>query len=496
VEREAKGTAETNANAGKTRTAVAKALLFLLFAIGIVVIFYLSPASVLGLLDMEPLQEGQPWLTLADTPMTLAPLDEGDVVLALISGTFSRSFGVNVESQIVAHRNALEAESPIHVTFISFDEVLASHRRFWSTETIATNHISLQTLDMLGDHSTSILLSGLSDSGEHTLSVFRKNPLPLGEGEEPFSILAELVADGSIVISDMGEGESHRIRALSRDPASANILDQIELVFAYNPATRLYEELSRMRIPGAQVEGQRVAEILANAGAFERFAAGLWYLAAPEGGIDYSQYVYFDPIAREIIFSAGGSQQIFRWQNSSLTRNGISISSQNLLVSTLRRIVDVELESLDSIRLRVLEDLRSHTWGNTHWDGSYRKALIFEGPVPASPFTGGTFVEASFDSALLGHLDFFPEGTLRQSVRGEERLGRYAFFYLGGQRYLEMSFSQQGATTESREIFSVQNTESENIILYRVRIGVHGIESQGDFPLLLLKLESSQGLSR
>jgi hypothetical protein len=90
--------------------------------------------------------------------------------------------------------------------------------------------------------------------------------------------------------------------------------------------------------------------------------------------ISNDQYIYFDTAGRELIFYDKSTQQVYTWLSSTSTRYGLYISSQNISVATLRRVMDIELESIDSIRVKVFEDVRMKIGLNAPWDGSYRKS--------------------------------------------------------------------------------------------------------------------------
>jgi len=140
------------------------------------------------------------------------PLGEGEVIVSVLNGSFD---GGPVEKQFIAYRNLLEIESPIYITFIDYDEASRSYKRLWSAQTAATRPgtISLYTQDLLGDRSVCVLLSGMNGLGEHTLTIFRKNPSP--ESAELFSKIAELGIDGTITVKEIARSQAYQM-GLSR----------------------------------------------------------------------------------------------------------------------------------------------------------------------------------------------------------------------------------------------------------------------------------------
>ena len=437
-------------------------------------------------------------------------LAEGEVIVSILNGSFDGSLA---EQQFVAYRNLLEIESPIYLTFIDYDEETKSYKRLWSAPTAATRPgtISLYTQDLLGDRSICILLFGMNGLGENTLTIFRKNPSQTRENtparNEHFSKIAELRIDGTITIKEIersqayqmgfGQGQSFTIAAYGRDFESSNILDQVEIVHAYNRGNGLYEQTSMTRIPGTQVEQRRVRELLGNSKAFVEFISGLWYHLTPQGTIDKHQYIYFDPSGGEIIFYGDETQQVFIWQNSMATRYGLYVSSQNISVTTLRRSIDLELESLDSIKVRVKEDVRLKIGVNTPWDGSYRKAGPPENHAKKPPVSRNAFIDAWYDGSI-GRIRFFPNGSYELNAGGAIKQGKYTFFGHNDQEMLELrSDSAAGPVRETYMVEAEQssgenrgstpgstnqkigNTEiplRKTLSLLRVRIGARGIE--------------------
>lgn len=418
--------------------------------------------------------------------------DEGEVVVYVLNGIFD---GGQIEQQFVAYRNMRDIDSPIYLAFIDFDFASRSYRRIWSAPTAATRQgtINLFTMDLLGDRSLSVLLSGVNSYGEHTLTVFRKNP---AGHDELFSKIAEIVIDGTITVREtersqayrmgIAQGASFTIAANGRDPYSANILDQVEIIYAFNPITAFYEERSRTRIPGAQIEQRRVRELLGNRQAFEEFLSGLWFFTTAGGSIVHHQYIFFDPYSREIIFFGDGSQQVFRWHNSVPTRSGLFISGQNISISSLRRSIDIELESLNSISIRVTEGVRVRFAVASPWDGSYRKAAAPALQIRPLPEQINHHINARFDSSI-GQILFLPNGIYEINDGRSVQQGNYAFFSLNGQEILELRSSEPRSNSISlpeRETFIVES-ERGNLNLHRVRIGTRGIERLHEAPIML-----------
>ena len=482
-------------------------VVFVITAVGIL-IYYISPAALDRVVEAEVWQPRiiiPQYMDLAffgddfmaermlreESINARVPMNDGEIIITI----FNANFDGLMDTQFIAFRNLLEIDSPVYLSYIDYDYDTMSYKRVWTERTAAYSPgtVNLFIMDLLGDRSNSILLSGLNNQGEHTLTIFNMNSTPLS-GEALFSKIAEIKIDGTIVVRELersqaynmglAQEQSFNISAFGRDPYSENILDQIETVFSFNNQTKFYEEISSTRIPGAQVEQRQVRELLGNLRAFENFISGLWHFITADGSINRNQYVYFDTATREIIFSDEETQQVFRWQNSSVTRYGLYISTQNISISTLRRAVDIELESLESIRIRVFEDLhlRPQLPASTIWDGSYIKASPPENQVQNIGIMDNAFITASYDSTF-GRMQFFPDGNVNLTTNGTLRQGTYTFFRLNeenaGGLFLELRLP------ESRETYSVTGEHPGNLSLSRVRIGANGIERSNEIPVLL-----------
>jgi hypothetical protein len=436
-------------------------------------------------------------LAQEDNMSAWAGLEEGEVIVSVLTGYFD---GGPVETQFIAYRNLLEIEGPIYLTFIDYDQASRSYKRLWSAPTAATRPgtIRLYTQDLLGDRSVCALLSGMNSQGEHTLSVFRLNPNKTES--RPFAKIAELRIDGTINVreiersqayqSGQSRGQSFAISAFGRDIQSSNFLDQIETVYTYNRENGLYEQNNIIRIPGSQVEQRRVRELLGNSRLFEEFITGLWYHITPQGTIDKRQYIYFNPPSREIIYFGDETQQVFNWQNSASTRYGLYVSSQNISVSTLRRSIDIELESLESIKVRVIEDVRLKIGVNAPWDGSYRKATQLENRAQKPP-PANAHLDAWYDGSI-GKIRFLKNGSYEINSEAVSTQGKYAFYYLYNEEVLELR--PENSSASQREVYLIEGEMNippprKTMTLLRARIGAKGIERLHERPVLLTLLE-------
>ena len=414
------------------------------------------------------------------------PLEDGETVIAILNRESEENMP---EEQFVVYRASGGAASPVLITFLGYDENSRGYKRFWNAPTAASRSetITLFSQDLIGDRNNCIIVTGMNEKNEHTMTVFRRTS---GRGI-PYKKIADLQISGSIIIQEtarslayqqgLTKGQSFNIAAYGHDSTSANILDQIETIYAFNPSSEQYEQTNVSRIPGSQIEQRRLRVLLSGApGVFESFINDLWYYVSPQGTIDSKQYIYFDPAKKEIIFFGDESQQVFFWQSSTPTRYGLYIRSQNISISTLLRFIDIELESLDSVKLRVIEDVRLRITANTTWDGSYRRVGTANFKETLSQLKPG--IDAVYDSSW-GRILFNSLGEYTISSAGNVKKGRYIFYKVNNVDLLELRPEEEN---ENRLVYKVENAAGV-LLLSRVKVGVNGVQDLLEPPVTLTK---------
>ncbi|MDR2542910.1 MAG: pallilysin-related adhesin [Treponema sp.] len=416
------------------------------------------------------------------------PLEERESIIAVLN---IESEGVFREEQFVIYRDTTETESPLFITLISYDPNIRRFRRMWDMPIAASRSetISIFSQDLIGDRNNCIIVTGMNAQNEHTMTIFRQTP---GQPYQySYRKIAELQIAGSIVIQEalrssayqqgISRGVSFNIATYGPDPTSANILDQIETIYSFNPANQLYERLRVTRIPGTQIEQRRLRELLSGVpGVFENFIQGLWYFITAQGTIDTKQFLYFDPTRREIVFFGDDAQQVFRWQGSTPTRYGLYIRSQNLSIRTLMRFIDIELESLDSIRLRVIEDVRLKIAVSTTWDGSYRRAG--PGTVPRNISQINSAINAIYESSW-GRIQFYDTGEYTINSSGTIRNGVYVLFNIDRNNLVEFR-PEENANGENRMTYRIEDAAGLRI-LTPVRLSTTGVQDTHEAPVTL-----------
>jgi len=442
-----------------------------------------------------------------------APMEAGEIAVSVLNFD---AFNSGFDDQAVVFRVA--GESGLSMAFFAFDEAASVHRRVWNLPVSATvpATVSVSSLDLIGDRSVCVVVTGMNDMDEQTMTVFRRNPL--GPRYRPFDVIADIAVDGSVEVvrspraqsynQGAARGQPFPIVASGRDPLSDNILDRIEFTYSFSEADGAYRRGGPVSVPGARIEQNRVRGILSGApGVFEEFVCDLWYHVTAEGTVERDQFIFFDRAGREIVFFAEDSNQIFVWQGSTITRQGIMISAYNRPVNALRRRVNVELESLDGIRVTVEDESRSRISIQPPWSGSYRRAGAIATGARIQAME--PYRDAVFDSPI-GRFRFMPNGEYEILGNGPDLGGRYVFFGSGGRDLLELrpdsgggefpgTRVSAGGGSGERQVFLVSGVNRNSrgqpyenqprIVLSRVRLGASGVHDLNETQIALTLAE-------
>ena len=158
----------------------------------------------------------------------------------------------------------------------------------------------------------------------------------------------------------------------------------------------------------------------------------------------------------------------------------------------MRRFLDIELESIDSIRMKVFEDVRLKIGISASWDGSYRRAVkVYDNDTPTRPY-----IEASYDSSM-GRLRFYPNGEYELISSDASVKGRYAFFRVNDKELLELrpdrnGIPQSSQSNEDRLIYRIASSagvrSADNLSLFRVRLVPSGIQELQEGQIFLTKV--------
>lgn len=399
------------------------------------------------------------------------------------------------DEQVLTVRKTDRAEGRLSVVVADYVPQRRGWVRAWEGETLATKPttFSIQAKDVLGDHSLALVCTGMNESNEQTITIFRRSGNEEGlTFELACAVAADAVAIDEIERSEgyqlgQTEGESWPVLSYARDKDSQNLLDQVKTIYRWDPQKKNYLVAATVRIPGAQVERDMAAKILTGSGEdFEKFLQGVWYASATGPSDPGAKLLVFDRASGKITFYSQEAQEVFTWNESNPTRYGLYISSQNESVSTLRRLMNIELTGADSISVRVFEDIQMKVDVEDRWDGSYRKLPAGGSSGVARGATGHAEpafkLEGPYRAADGSEIVF---ARPRYSLRSGDKLerGSYNAYTLGGAAVLELTAVQENGLRASRRTYRVEFSEQKTgrslvrkLILAPARAAIDGLE--------------------
>lgn len=305
------------------------------------------------------------------------------------------------------------------------------------------------SLDLIGDRKNVLVFSGMSQDNMQILAAYL--PETDQNGTTSLNAIVNLRADGSITIQDIARsdaynlgltpGESYPIFTYNSDPDSPDTLDQIERMYVWDKMLRRYIQKKESKVPGKKIETRLVNQLQSgNIDSFEQFLDGLWYMTTTASGSP-SRSLFFDLQNSEIVFHSESTEEIFFKESGAPRRYGIYLTTRNSSISSIRRLIDIELTGIDEIRMKVVEDVKLKITVASSWDGIYRKRADGRAgtqgtatPIPAGLFQTPLDSWTAEDGSILK--------TLRHRyvlVRGAtEETGSWAFLTAGNEPVVQM----------------------------------------------------------
>ncbi|HUX37129.1 MAG TPA: pallilysin-related adhesin [Rectinemataceae bacterium] len=303
--------------------------------------------------------------------------------------------------------------------------------------------LQVQTSDIVGDHWLSIVVTGMNEKNEQTLSIFREV-----KGSEKtgliYAQIASVVGD-SVHIENADrpesyqlgqtEGEPSTILSFSKDMKSSNPLDQVRTTWSWDRKAKAFAISAQDAIPGAQVERDIATKVLTGKESdFEAFLQGVWYDANLGPHDPKTRLLVFDRAGNSIVFYSGDSQEVFHWNESHATRTGLYVGAQNESVPTLRRLMDIEMAGADTVTVRVFEDLLMKIDSENRWDGSYRR--FKDDGIPQATGGGALPLEGLWTADSLRLV--FGQGSYSLTREGTSSEGRWIQYTIGSDHVVEL----------------------------------------------------------
>lgn len=416
-------------------------------------------------------------------------LNSSEILLSSMTFDFD---GDNFDDQIVAVR---KSDSPyIYLIVAIYIPATNSYARVEELETgiTRTRTFSYAGMDITGSHRAALVFQGVRDDGMNVMNIYHCN----GAGmSREITLIGSFESDGTIFIQQFdrsvsydlsqSSGNSFSVWVYSYDVGEINSqsgssIGQIQTEYTWNVAAGRYVQSDRRYVEGAVLAEEERAKILD--GTIETFAGfmdGLWYKISNEG--ESIRFLYFDYGNREIVFLYADAQEIYRWEDSNLNRNGMYLTSSNAEISNLQRRFDITLASIDTVQMHIIDDVRTLIREATVWDGEYRKMTSSNTLVSVTDKKNSLSLEIKNilegrGKWLVNGSDVFSFSSARYSFvfGSNENTGAYSIYPVGDATVIQFR-SLAGATPALQGI-------PQNFGAYRIVFGQKEIPASGRTP--------------
>lgn len=459
---------------------------------------------------LQPAETSADAAAKAEKLSSAVPLEPDETLLDLYN--FNIDYD-DEEEQVLVTRRAGDHTGSIRVVLADYSQSSRRWNRSWEGITLSTQVKTFQAsaLDLLGDHNLELVCTGMNEKNEQTMTIFWRNGSDDAWQGPRFSKIFEQVAD-AVLIEATDRSESYKMGQTNADSwpisvwrpnlESTNILDQVKETWTWSFSEKLYAKTAEEKIPGASIAKKIADGILdGKADTFERWLEGIWYKEGTDPLSSGAQFLTFQPRDGTVFFSGGGVLENFKWESSSPTRVGIYISCRNQSVSNLRRLLDVELETSESIDVRVFQDLRIKADVSGRWDGRYRRLSREAAKAFRTAPSGAVVSSLDLNGLYAGSggekLSFSGSGYSMETSEGREE-GGFAVYTLGGKTLLDLRALRFGGQPSSRRRSWIlaMSTRSEDgglpvtvLTLSPARVGIDGAVALEAAPLTLERLQ-------
>ncbi len=320
-----------------------------------------------------------------DEPLTtLIPLENDETLVAVLNESLDGgSYHDEILDQIAAVKTS--SESPITLLIGYYNPETESYGRDAEIQTDINqvSTFSYYTSDLTGSHKTCVIYEGINEAGLTELSVWHVRKIgDRAETEqihkfESNDIIYIQETDRSYTYHmDTTDGSSYPVYVYSME-GDGRMKDQVVTVYLWDKDLQDFVVSDVKRTSAASLASRELSFV--QGGSIESYANylnGLWKLNVPGSKKEY--YIFFDYDEKTIVFYCDDTQEIYEWGQNYLRYSGIYISTVNSEIANLRRRIDISLKGVDSIQVRLMDDVRMIISESTEWDGEYKKQDVKE----------------------------------------------------------------------------------------------------------------------
>ncbi|MFA6936722.1 MAG: pallilysin-related adhesin [Treponema sp.] len=310
--------------------------------------------------------------------VSLIKLNQDETLISIVSMDFD---GDGFEDQVNAIKTNTSPYISLLIGLYNPKNSLYERMGVIATKIIQTKTFAYTGMDITGEHKISLVYQGYAENGNSILQAYF---ISKQGGRIRLNQIANFEGDGTIFIQQLDRydeydktntpGQSFPIWVYTSDTAQSDAVntDQLQIKYDWNSEAKKYIKVLQVRVPGNKIAEKELARIQdGTEKTFANFLEGLWYKTDNEGAdIRYLSYNYD---SREIIFLDSDTEEVYSWENTNLRRNGAYLSATNQEIQNLQRRINISLRSIDTINIKIQDDVRMLINEGNLWDGEYKK---------------------------------------------------------------------------------------------------------------------------
>ncbi len=434
---------------------------------------------------------------------SLLPLNDNETLISLVSMDFD---GDGFDDQVNVIKTMDSPYISLLIGLYNPNKNIYERKSIIATEISQVLTFSYTGIDLTGEHKISLVYQGFANNGDSILQAFFISNV---NGQFSLRQIADLRGDGTVFIQQLdrydayertnAKGSSFPIWVYTSDTENGSS-DQLQIQYDWNENEYKYVQTKVIRVTGNRIAAKELSRIQdGTVATFASFLNGLWYMS--DGMSDSEgRYVFFDYEAKEIIFFKDDTEEVYKWLNSNIRRNGIYISSINQEIENLNRRIDVSLKSIDEIHIRIQDDVRMLISESAVWNGDYKKTnknLFMQKVKEKSKNFVDVFEKENSWKTLDGAIIKFNNGryTLTSDRTNEE--GFYTFFDKNGDSFIQFRVDSNDSKSSDFKYFSGlyklvvdENSNAAKYFLQPSKILANGIVSKELNPIVITASEN------
>lgn len=312
---------------------------------------------------------------------SFVPLLPTETLMSTLTVDFD---GDTFDDQVVAVRKAGSPYLFLIVGLYNPDTNSYGRSAEIATEISKVRTFSYNAVDMIGNHKMALVYQGVMVNGDSVMQLFLcKKKF----GTVEVKNIGDFSSDGTIFIqqadrSDAYElsqawGAPHTVWVYSSDKSETQVtasegISQIQTEYRWDYDAEVYVQSRQLKITGSRMAARELSRIQnGNVDTFGQFLNGLWYKT--NNSSSTPSYIYFNYDDREVIFLSDDTEGVYSWEESSLRRSGIYLTTVNSIISSMKRRFDIMLTGINEVSVHVHDNVGMIIKESNQWDGTYKK---------------------------------------------------------------------------------------------------------------------------